>query len=981
MRRFILAAAALLALGSATPPPAEAFLFRTGGGSNIQIVPPAVSVTRTNLSGSSTPAESFVSYGQSFAPGEIASGSSPKVLVGGSAVTTQADNILYHGDGSMRWARLSYRVGSAAGYASLVDTVSAQNTPPSTSCGRSTSDVSAADIDVQLTGLTNYGGGTEGSGTWKARVNDAISDGGISVRQVASGPVNCEWMFVTAFKDTTGGAVHPHLFLLAFVRAWTNSDTTLGPLEYRAGVVNGWLGSNLPAIGTSTSTNTIASTGSVSFTTQAGLKFYNGMVVAARRSAGNYMIGTVTSYDSGTGALTLNLVSKKGSGTASSWDLVAPPTSFTFTAALRTGGGAVTVRSVSGIQMAHNSGAWISQANGLRDWSDGRTPFQMAINPTYAIKSNLFPPYDPAIVSPVADASYTPATYSPMISGYVGATADARNGRGFTADANYYNGAASITAATNTSGDREDIGLMPAWASRAFVNQGANHLQTDRVRALSALHMTIARLNPATNKVAVLDNGPDDAGGTFSGMGADFNTSYQNNNTSQISNDLIIGTGGTNGWQGTAGPGSLVDAEHLPSLVAMQYLQTGDPEYLLLQQMVANQVLFGQNPSQGRNMSYVVSAVTYRSNGLVCGNGSNVRSDAWGRRELALAATLTPTANAESAYFLKLYGDNATGCYNLHTVYYPSISKYAAAFPSLGLYWFPELPGVSGSTVGGQQHMFMQHYVMEDLCFEYMLTGNSTALAHATYLQTNYTGMIASGWGSDLYAEGYYRGGYVLDETARQTVGTFARIGFYEPQSTVDNGAYVMAKTTAGSSVVTLVTNGGSTTTSPLFKLVANDNFRPTPDVPNSSLSTNGAAPSPELSFGTVVYVKTATFGSSYGLDSATGMQTITSGTNTITLSATEGGAAIVFSADSTFNFLIEHPQSVPPGELAGGAGFNGPGSAGNLAVAAQKLASYIGLPNAAANLAALEAVITGYPGANNKPSNNNKISFLRAAP
>ena len=73
---------------------------------------------------------------------------------------------------------------------------------------------------------------------------------------------------------------------------------------------------------TSTTSNTIG-LGSKTFTVQTGKSYYAGMNVqaASTSSPTNWMIGTVTSYNSGTGALTIDVTTKNGIGTFASWNL------------------------------------------------------------------------------------------------------------------------------------------------------------------------------------------------------------------------------------------------------------------------------------------------------------------------------------------------------------------------------------------------------------------------------------------------------------------------------------------------------------------------------------------------------------------------------------------------------------------------------------------------------------------------------------
>lgn len=74
--------------------------------------------------------------------------------------------------------------------------------------------------------------------------------------------------------------------------------------------------------GTSTTSVTIG-TGSISFTTQTGLQFSapQWVIIASTANNANYMTGNVTSYNSSTGVLIVNVVSNGGSGTYGSWQI------------------------------------------------------------------------------------------------------------------------------------------------------------------------------------------------------------------------------------------------------------------------------------------------------------------------------------------------------------------------------------------------------------------------------------------------------------------------------------------------------------------------------------------------------------------------------------------------------------------------------------------------------------------------------------
>ncbi|MFZ6773023.1 hypothetical protein ACO0LB_09955 [Undibacterium sp. SXout7W] len=78
----------------------------------------------------------------------------------------------------------------------------------------------------------------------------------------------------------------------------------------------------LGVTGTSTTSNTIG-TGAKTFTTQTGLGFPIGMPVKFTdvTNVSNYMKGTITGYNSGTGALSATIATTNGSGTIANWQI------------------------------------------------------------------------------------------------------------------------------------------------------------------------------------------------------------------------------------------------------------------------------------------------------------------------------------------------------------------------------------------------------------------------------------------------------------------------------------------------------------------------------------------------------------------------------------------------------------------------------------------------------------------------------------
>lgn len=98
---------------------------------------------------------------------------------------------------------------------------------------------------------------------------------------------------------------------IATTQATNASNSAIDAANFAAGL-----------LGTSTTSNTIGS-GSLSFTTQTGKQFAAGqfIIISDSGNSSNYVHGNVTSYNSGTGALVINVTDIGGSGTKASWNI------------------------------------------------------------------------------------------------------------------------------------------------------------------------------------------------------------------------------------------------------------------------------------------------------------------------------------------------------------------------------------------------------------------------------------------------------------------------------------------------------------------------------------------------------------------------------------------------------------------------------------------------------------------------------------
>ena len=125
----------------------------------------------------------------------------------------------------------------------------------------------------------------------------------------------------TAANDLLGGGHRQHLLPL-FNAALTEleskraaASTSATAAATSASSAAGYGGAAIS--GTSTSAVAVG-TGSKTWTTQTGRTFTVGHWVYAWSSAAAYMLGQVTAYNSGTGALTINVTEALGSGSPAS---------------------------------------------------------------------------------------------------------------------------------------------------------------------------------------------------------------------------------------------------------------------------------------------------------------------------------------------------------------------------------------------------------------------------------------------------------------------------------------------------------------------------------------------------------------------------------------------------------------------------------------------------------------------------------------
>lgn len=186
-----------------------------------------------NTSGS-TQAANFVSpmLGMPFKQGDVPSGQYPQFqLTDNTPVPATVYSDTSWPDSSKKFSGVLLRPpASIAGSGTLTINVKNGGSAPAAS-SRTLSDLTAADIKVELTGVTNL------SGVWTASLNTAITDAE-EIVVIGDGPAGKVWRIRGAFKQS--GAAHGQLVCYHYVAALQNSAGGLLGLRYLGRIAQPW---------------------------------------------------------------------------------------------------------------------------------------------------------------------------------------------------------------------------------------------------------------------------------------------------------------------------------------------------------------------------------------------------------------------------------------------------------------------------------------------------------------------------------------------------------------------------------------------------------------------------------------------------------------------------------------------------------------------------------------------------------------------
>jgi hypothetical protein len=210
----------------AVPPPDETLL---------------TTLTLVNESGSAQ-SSGFVSrmFGMPLKQGDVVAGSYPKfTLADDTPCPATIWGVTTWPDGSMKFCGAMIRVPSTvAGSGTLTINVKSGGTAPAASA-RSAADLTAADLSVVLTGVTNL------SGDWTASLNTAITDAD-DIVVIGDGPAGKVWRIGGPLKQS--GSAHGQLHCWHYVAALQDGSGGLLGLRYLGRVAQPWTDVTSPAV-------------------------------------------------------------------------------------------------------------------------------------------------------------------------------------------------------------------------------------------------------------------------------------------------------------------------------------------------------------------------------------------------------------------------------------------------------------------------------------------------------------------------------------------------------------------------------------------------------------------------------------------------------------------------------------------------------------------------------------------------------------
>lgn len=621
---------------------AQAFIASSAGagGGGTQLT----SIMLSETAGNTIPANFIApNLGHPFKKGDVASGRYPYFYTAGNlSVPYTMYNAVYWADGSLKHASFLLRpqVGIAANGSLTVNIGTTASSPGSSS--RSTSDLTAADLRLAAVGLDNL------SGTWTSILNDGVSGtnqsfSGPDIVSYTDGAVGRVYRIRASFEQS--GAAHGQMECYWYVAVLQNAAGGLYGIRYLGRLTQPWYNSTNSPTRTFRSFSALQTLSGAVQQRDLFATYLQPQTIT--RSSGNQFNADTTYLQScmavqlstsgvmptGLSAATTYWINRVSAGKVQFCTAAQPSAVGNAVVTVSDAGtGTLTLTPIAYCCMFGS--LWTSGSTATWDYIQGGgsiasdATVRCSMNKTYWRSTKMMPSYDLS-VSPTSNTAQI------MFPGWGG----------------------PVERANSTTGERDDIGVFPAWYARHFLTQAAVDEQVVRVVGL-VQGLWSFHLRDTTTKSLPVGNG-----NTYSGMPA-ANASFR--------------------WDPQGGGGSNVtgftipsnnqclscfnnqDTQHMPAFSYYPYLLTGEPQFLDLNAELANNALINrlnqsgtavvsgsQNALVGKR-TVTISGVT--RTGILLDGSAALRSDAWALRDMAAAAAMQ-TGNPENASYGTYFGD------------------------------------------------------------------------------------------------------------------------------------------------------------------------------------------------------------------------------------------------------------------------------------------------------------------------------------
>ena len=406
------------------------------------------------------------------------------------------------------------------------------------------------------------------------------------------------------------------------------------------------------------------------------------------------------------------------------------------------------------------AGLWDFVKGAGTDHAD--TTLHCSMDKSYWVSTGLMPPYDITIQA----TSNTTTSYWP-------------------------NSAEPVTRYLSTTGERDDLGIMPAWYVRHFLTQAPVDTRVVRVISLVAGQFSVGLENSATGTYPCVNNGPNGQGQAYTGMPTPNPSFY-----------WCAGQGATVGFPhgDTTNPNVQIagfdeqNTSHMPQFNYYPYLLTGEPWHLDMLLEHANSAVYGRMKPVGvaniSNTSFSLGTngggvrnLTVGSKtwyGITIGDSTGQqRADAWGSGLVIAAAAICPDRHPECASYRQYFNNMNSDTWSAAVAIIHALPNFAR---SAGLW---STPFQQGCTVTAPWQMSYMGAAIGLAC---TATENHNALS-TLKCHTKWFDYVVSQFG------GWHAGTFhvvvkVANNEGSPLVGSNSGIGFEGPNFTWSAGGH-----------------------------------------------------------------------------------------------------------------------------------------------------------------------------------------------